>query len=137
MSLNFSFKDCTPPEGMTLDEFTTSPFDKDNFHPVADALVWLSMFCGFNRITKANVDDVISRIALYEKLFGPYLNVGRITRADVEMFVGMHTNVAPEKFHTWASRIVKQWTRSQDRIRQINVPSVYSRIEEKAGAVKS
>lgn len=79
---------------------TTNPRDPDEWHPVADALVWLSMICGYNAITKKNHAKIASRILSYQKATQPYLGIIKegkrvdivITARDVERFIGMTTN---------------------------------------------
>jgi len=113
MSLNFSFEKVTPPADMTLDQLTSHPTRKDEWHPVADSLVWLSLICGFNKITQDNLADVTRRIVFYQKLYGAYLQKnGRpvyINDKDVAMFVGLSTNVTPETETKWYARTTKHW----------------------------
>jgi hypothetical protein len=65
MSLNWSVAEIKDHE-----KVTTHPKDPKRWNPVTEALVWHSMFCGFNRITEQNWQDVFKRISKYEKVFG-------------------------------------------------------------------
>lgn len=108
MALNFSFKNVADYEAVT-----THPQDDESWHPVADALVWLSLICGFNNITQRNHAKIARRIAVYQQLTGSYLsrtvNNHRtpiyITPRDVERFIGMHTNASPLTDAQWLKKL--------------------------------
>lgn len=108
MALHFDFSKVTDNYSVITD-----PHDETQWHPVADGLVWLSMICGFNRITQANHGKIASRIAAYQQVCGAYLlfNVeGKpdevyITPADVERFIGMSTNASLMTDAQWLKRL--------------------------------
>ena len=101
MALHFDF-------GKVADyqRLTTDPLDENRWHPVADALVWLSLSCGYNHITEKNYKDIAKRIALYQMAGGAYFSYYEgegdsknrvsiyITEEDVRRFIGMHTNAS-------------------------------------------
>jgi hypothetical protein len=95
MSLNFSFK-----KVHNYEEVTSNPANPDEWHPVADALVWLSLICGYGEITAKNVDKVIARIMAYQSVTGAYLSAKGgavkvyITPEDVRRFIGLSTNAS-------------------------------------------
>lgn len=99
MALHFGFS-----KVVDYQRVTTDPTNPERWHPVADALVWLSVSCGFNRIDENNVDKVTKRIVAFQVVCGNYLrrNVGEdkpwqpiyITPADVRRFIGMWTNAS-------------------------------------------
>lgn len=104
MALNFNFSKVTNHE-----EVTTDPANPENWHPVADALVWLSMICGYDEITLKNVDKVIARVMAYQAVTGGYLRSKgtdiHITPADVRRFVGMRTNASTMTDAQWLKRL--------------------------------
>ena len=104
MSLNFNFTKVANHEEVTID-----PTDPTKWHPVADALVWLSLHCGYAEITLKNVDKVIARIMAYQAVGGGYLSHKGariyITPADIRRFVGMRTNVTPLTDAQWVRRL--------------------------------
>lgn len=95
MALHFDFSKVRDYESVT-----THPTDENQWHPVADALVWLSLICGYNRIDAKNHAAVAKRILAYQRVSRPYLGIiegGKrkdilITARDVERFIGMTTN---------------------------------------------
>ncbi|KRB16384.1 hypothetical protein ASD99_08435 [Mesorhizobium sp. Root695] len=82
--------------------YTTHPGDygKDEkrWHPVSDALVWLSMSCGYGEITEANVLQVAARIATFEAKHGPTFMTAKgrfgMTVEDVWRHIGLATNAS-------------------------------------------
>jgi hypothetical protein len=94
---------------------TTNPTDPTRWHPVADALVWLSMICGYNEITEKNVEKVIERIMQFQSVKGAFLRGGRdennspkpiyIMPTDVKRFIGMHTNASPFTDAQWRRKV--------------------------------
>ncbi len=105
MSLDFDFSKVP-----LYEEVTTDPTDPTKWHPVADALVRLSLHCGYAEITPKNVDKVIDRIMAYQVVLGAYLHPDDggeiyIMPVDIRRFVGMRTN---------ATRLTDaQWRRSR------------------------
>lgn len=80
------------------------------WHPVTEALVWLSISTGINEITEENAAEVFARINLSERLNGPQLiraidpETGErpkdaaafITPEEVERHIGLWTNASPK-----------------------------------------
>ncbi len=104
MSLDFNFSKVANHE-----EVTTDPADSTRWHPVADALVWLSMICGYDEITLKNVDKVIARVMAYQAVTGGYLRSKGtpiyIMPADVRRFVGLQTNASTLTDAQWFKRL--------------------------------
>lgn len=110
MALHFNFSKVHDHQRVT-----TNPADPEEWHPVADALVWLSMICGFNRIDEKNYDRVALRIAAYQVVAGAYLGrivLGKrspvyITPQDVKRFIGMTTNATVMTDAQWLKHLGK------------------------------
>ena len=109
MALHFNFSKVRDYQSVTTD-----PKDDTKWHPVADALVWLSMICGFNQITAKNYEKVYHRIAAYQQVRGSYLRRYNeanelvdvyITYADVQRFIGMDTNASTMTDAQWIKRL--------------------------------
>jgi hypothetical protein len=100
MSLNFDFSKVFDCEAVITD-----PADPQSWHPVADALVWLSLQCGFNEISHKNVDKVIDRIMAYQVVLGAYLGQLYIMPVDIRRFVGMRTNATRLTDAQWHRRL--------------------------------
>jgi len=100
MSLNFDFSKVFDCEAVTTD-----PADPQSWHPVADALVWLSLQCGFSEISHKNVDKVIDRIMAYQVVLGAYLGQIYIMPVDIRRFVGMRTNATRLTDAQWHRRL--------------------------------
>lgn len=108
MALHFNFTKVCDHQRVT-----TNPHVDDEWHPVADALVWLSMICGFNRIDEKNVGKVALRIAAYQVVAGSYLSRTKdgkrepiyITSQDVRRFIGMTTNASPMTDAQWLKKL--------------------------------
>lgn len=101
MSLDFDYSNCGKDQ-TEREALMTHPMDKDRWHPVGDSLVWLSMSCGFNRITADNLDKVWRRIDASQRLYGPVYAAAvdgkrhplPLTRDDVARYVGLRTNAS-------------------------------------------
>ena len=118
MSLNFNLVPIRERIGDdAFERLTTHPADvgkkSQRWHPVTDALIWLSLLCGFNKITEENAFTVATRIIAYENATGPYLSGGkeplRINLLDVRAHIGMTTNASTytdAKFKTWLIGVV-------------------------------
>ena len=106
MALSFNFTKVANHE-----EVTTDPSNPENWHPVADALVWLSLICGYSEITLKNVDKVIARIMAYQAVTGGYLSHKGariyIMPADIRRFVGMRTNASTMTDAQWVRTLGK------------------------------
>lgn len=128
MSLNFNFQNVT-----NYEEVTTHPADDTRWHPVADALVWLSLICGYREITLKNVDKVISRVMTYQAVGGSYFRGVYITAQDIRRFVGMTTNASVMTDAQWAKRIASiatdQGKALHNRLENAQTPSALSEIQ--------
>jgi len=79
--------------------------DTVKLNTATEALIWLSMGIGMNRITEANAAEFYSRVSLYEKLNGSMRSVWydddrghqRIftSEEDVYNHIGLGTNATP------------------------------------------
>ena len=128
MSLDFSYlaiKERVSEE--EWEQITTHPDDwgkeeGKRWHPVGDALVWLSMLIGYTRITESNYKKIAKRIYAYETAFGTYLKGGerwdktptRITAADVQLYIGLSTNaseMSDAKYERWLGSVLMRESR--------------------------
>lgn len=67
-----------------------------------NALIWLSVGCGYNEITEANADEIFERVSVWERVFGSFNQAydretdtyadSKLTLADVRRRVGLSTN---------------------------------------------
>lgn len=95
MALHFDYRNVRDSESVTTD-----PHNKERWHPVFDALIWLSMICGYSRIDDKNKESVALRITTYQRVTGPMLyrtvdgkkESVYITKEDVFRYVGLRTN---------------------------------------------
>lgn len=92
---------------------TTHPTDPEVYHPVADALIWLSMICGYGEITEKNVEKIIERIMQYQAVRGAFLRGGKgaenkiyIMPTDVKRFIGMRSNASTLSDAEWRRKLV-------------------------------
>jgi len=135
MSLNFDFSKVPLYEEVTID-----PADSTKWHPVADALVWLSLQCGFNEITPKNVNKVIDRIMAYQVVLGAYLHPAGgeiyIMPVDIRRFVGMRTNatrLTDAQWHRRLGRIADEvGTRLARRLEREQRPGALAEIAHRA-----
>lgn len=104
MALHFDFSKVVDYEAVTTD-----PANPENWHPVADALVWLSMLCGYSEITEKNLRKVTARIMAYQAAAGAYLSFKGtpvyITPTDIQRFVGLRTNAPTMTDKQWQTRL--------------------------------
>lgn len=110
MSLNFNYANVAD-----KDVVCTDPSDEDQYHPVFDALVWMSLICGYNKITEDNCEKVVySRVAQYQAIVGAYLGYAGedgkrvplyITRDDVKRYIGLTTNVTALTDAQWSKKL--------------------------------
>lgn len=111
MPLNFDFRRVRDYEAVTTD-----PADPTRWNPVADALIWMSMICGYNEITEKNAEKVIERVMQYQLLTGAFLSGGKgenntpkeiyIMPTDVRRFIGMTTNASKLTDAQWGRKVV-------------------------------
>lgn len=136
MALHFNFSNVADYQTVTAD-----PSDPEKWHPVADALVWLSMICGYNSITLKNVDKVITRIMAYQAVAGAYLrHKGApiyLTAEDVRRFVGMTTNASTMTDAQWQRHLGKLATdyghRLHRKLETDQTPSALTNVNAIAG----
>lgn len=111
MPLSFNYADVH-----NKDVVCTDPNDPDKYHPVFNALIWLSMICGYNQITKKTYAKVYERIAMYEQVSGAFLSRSdddgkpvpvRITEDDVALYIGMTTNASTLTDAEWVKKVAK------------------------------
>jgi len=130
MSLNFS--------GVSnYTEVTTDPNDSERWHPVADALVWLSMICGYGSITSKNVETVTKRIMAYQAVTAAYRSFHKepvyITHEDIRRFIGMTTNASTMTDAQWLKRLGAIAQREGDalrhRLHHAQTPTAMSEIQ--------
>jgi hypothetical protein len=108
MSLDFSYKGIDP-------VLVEHPGDSEEYHPVLQALVWMSLSCGYSRITKDSVDKVYLRVRACQLMHGAFVHKKRetnsisavyITRRDVEAYVGLTTNATALTDPQFAKRML-------------------------------
>jgi hypothetical protein len=85
------------------EEVTTSPFpDPDTgapqWHPATQALVWLSVHCGYSEITEKNIGEVADRVRVWEHAVGPTMLASggplRVSLDDIHNHIGLRTNAS-------------------------------------------
>jgi len=108
MSLDFSYKGIDP-------VLVEHPGDSEEYHPVLQALVWMSMSCGYSRITKDNADKVYLRVRACQLMHGAFVHKKRqtnsisavyITKRDVESYIGLTTNATALTDPQFAKRML-------------------------------
>jgi len=131
MSLDFSYENC----GKTKEErelLMTHPADSTQWHPVGNALVWLSLSCGYNKITEDNLDSVWRRVDASQRLFGPQFGYDTglvwLTKADVEKYIGLSTNVSAKTDAQFAKGLMDPRTEFKPR----NDPPAMKVVADKA-----
>jgi hypothetical protein len=106
---------------------TTSPWTRgkpqsdQTWHPVTNALVWLSMTCGYSSITSDNFASIARRIGQYQQVFGPYLSSAEwpatyITLEDVRMHIGLRTNASRVSEKQWQAHLIRMMERDVQQI---------------------
>jgi hypothetical protein len=100
MSLNFDFTQMVERLGKEeYDRITDHPTIEGKWHPVTDALIWMTMAVGMGEITEKNADKFADRLLAYQALNGACLRGPDgevyITSEDVKNHIGLSTNVFP------------------------------------------
>jgi hypothetical protein len=117
MALHFNY------EKITDKTLIDHPSDPDRYNPVFDSLIWLTMSCGFNKITEDNVEKVYQRVKAYQLVFGPCLRKPRegsvistvyITHADVKAYIGLTTNASTLTDSAFAKRVM-EWVKDSSK----------------------
>ena len=114
MSLNFDYKKVADWEAAS-----THPSYPKDWHPVGNALVWMSLVCGYNEITAANATKVAQRLMEYQVLKGPLLeyttldeNGEQVQRKlyidlpEVKRYIGLCTNASTMTDREWNKKLV-------------------------------
>jgi hypothetical protein len=83
-------------------------------NPTTQALIFLSMPCGFGEIKMENVNTVWARIRAYEEIAGSMLIDRPMTEQDVLDHVGLTTNVGPMDWHEF-ERVLERARKSAER----------------------
>lgn len=119
MSLNFNYKNVAD------QSLISNPHDPDEYHPVFYTLVWATMSCGFNKITKDNAEKVHQRIKALETVYGPQMHVRDgsgeesrkvyITLSDIEAYIGMTTNASTMTDAQFSKKIF-EWIKDSRRL---------------------
>ncbi len=108
MSLDFSYKGIDP-------VLVEHPGDDEEYHPVLQALVWMSVSCGYSRITKDNAAKVYERVRAFQLMQGALVHKKRetnwtsavyITLRDVESYIGLTTNATALTDPQFAKRML-------------------------------
>lgn len=80
---------------------TTAPFTREGrkqWHPATEALVWLSVHCGYSRITEENINEIADRIRVWETYIGATMMSSggdlRVSLEDIRDHVGLTTNAS-------------------------------------------
>lgn len=94
------------------------------WHPVTEAIVYLSLTVQLQKITKENWRKWFTRARLYEKAFGTMLlsrgtegegllpDALYITPEEVKAHIGLTTNVYPDKTDAqWRKEFMESWER--------------------------
>ena len=141
MPVNFDFSRVHNHEAVTV-----HPNDPTRWHPVADALVWLSLICGYDSITEKNVEKVIERIMQYQSVKGAILRGGRdegasnspkeiyIMPTDVKRFIGMETNASPFTDAQWRRKVADMVYEDAARLAAERRPSALDTVAMLANA---
>ena len=98
-----------------FNEITNHPTEKGHWHPVTDALIWVTMGIGIGDITEKNVNEFADRVLTLQAATGGLIATTKesivVTREDVEAHIGMTTNVFPKwtktKFYAHIARVAK------------------------------
>ena len=109
MSFIFSFKACKNIDGKNIYDH---PNDPEKWHPVAEALAFVTMTIGIGSITEKNADKFFERLSLYQAVTGPLIRYGDgtktyITLEDVKDYIGMTTNASNYGDAQWKKRIIE------------------------------
>ena len=114
MSLDFSYKNVHDYEAVS-----THPMYPDDWHPIGNALVWMSMVCGYNQITEANAVKIAQRLMEYQAVIGPLVEYSisetegprskrslYIDIAEVRRFIGLRTNASSMTDREWNKKLL-------------------------------
>ena len=109
MSLNFNLEGIENYKEKCWLEMTNGGF---KVHPLTDTLIWTSVFIGLNEITKANINEWVKRVKMYEHVMGALrVKEGKdvpLTQEEIESHIGLWTN-ATKKTKTMFNKQVAAW----------------------------
>lgn len=79
-------------------------------NPLTHVLIWATIGVGIGQLSEKNADEFYARLALLERLDGPYLirpegKQPHITPEEVKAHIGLSTNVSYETRPTWFKRM--------------------------------
>lgn len=116
MSLNFELSGI--PEWETT--CYTGTGDDRRLSGVTETLIFATILVGYGRITEANVDDFVLRIAQHQAAAGPLMRGWDdeakafvpvpVTAADVRRHIGLRTNASPKSAAKWRADLVATLT---------------------------
>jgi len=95
---------------------TTKPWTRGTedpeWHGVTNAIIMLSMVCGYGRVTEENYKKVAKRIAAYQLVCGAYMGSREwpqiyVTEEDVKMHIGLSVNVTPITDAAWMKKLAR------------------------------
>ena len=93
---------------------TTKPWtrgtENEEWHNVTNAIVMLSMVCGYREVSEKNYKTVAKRIASYQFVCGAYMGSQDwpqiyVTEEDVRMHIGLCMNVTPISDAAWQKKL--------------------------------
>lgn len=113
MALNFDYKNVADWEAAS-----THPCYPDVWNPIGNALVWMSLTCGYNTITEKNATQIAQRLMEYQMVKGPLLDY--TTRSDgagvtrklyidepeVRRYIGLRTNASSLTDREWNKKLL-------------------------------
>ena len=111
MALHFDYKNVSDRKVAS-----THPNYPDQWHPVGEALVWMSLVCGYNKITEANAEKIAQRLMEYQMVKGPLLEYGTaegptgqrklyIDLPEVKRYIGLSTNASSMTDAEWRKHL--------------------------------
>lgn len=114
MSLDFSYANV-----VNKDEVMTNPAYPKDWHPIGNALVWMSLVCGYRDITEANAVKIAQRVMEYQSIKGPLLEYmapgadGKtekrslyIDLPEVKRYIGLKTNGSVMTDREWNKHLL-------------------------------
>lgn len=141
MSLNFDFTAMIDRLGQEeYDRITDSPFEEGKWHPVTDALIWMTMSVGLPGITEKTVDKFVERALALQALSGGDLqsNDGRIviTEEDIRNHLGMRMNVGTESDATFKTKLFRMAIKEGELLDRKQKVSAHAKCAERAEKIK-
>jgi len=99
MALHWNIEDCAENDAIKAQ-------NRDGW-PVTECLIWLSMICGFDKITESNLQRVWQRVSQYETAIRPMnTNQRRIEPFDLRLRIGMRTNASTMTDAQWRKHLI-------------------------------